>query len=144
MIVYADSSAMVTRYAPGEHDVLPSDAIVAASAIARVEVVSALWRQARDNVAPIEEIAALVREFEADWLGLVNEPRRYQSIAASHKVLARAASIAGTHGLRSLDAIQLASALTARDAEPELRTIVVLDERLRRAAATEHFDLLPT
>ena len=143
MIVFADSSALVTRYAPHEDDVLPLDIGIAVSALARVEVVSALWRQSSGGEIGVVEAGALVREFGSDWDGTRTESRRFQPVAATRSLLERAAALTGTHGLRSLDAIQLASALAARDAEPECRTMVVLDELLRRAAAAERFDLLP-
>ena len=143
MIVFADSSALASRYSPSEYDVVPADCAIAVSAIARVEVVSALWRQARDGVIAFEDAGTLAREFVADYQGTTNEARAYQPVGASRVVLERAAGLAAMHGLRTLDAIQLASALAARRLEPECRTMVVLDQRLRRAAAAEGFELLP-
>jgi predicted nucleic acid-binding protein len=138
LIVFADSSAVVTRYAPAETNVLPIGANVVVSDLARVEVVSALWRKLELAELTSVEAAHLVRDFEADWTGL-----RFRSVQLRAAVLARAAGLSGTHRLRSLDAIQLASALTTRDVEPDCSTMVVLDERLRKAAATERFALLP-
>jgi predicted nucleic acid-binding protein len=142
VIVFADSSALVTAYAPAEVDVVP-DGIVVVSVLARVEVVSALWRKAETGDATTDEALHMVRQFEADWRSAGVASRRYEPLPLRAPVLIRAAALTGTHRLRTLDAIQLASALTARDVEPECRTMVVLDERLRRAAATERFDLLP-
>ena len=106
-------------------------------------MVSALWRKAAIGEVGAEETALAVRRFESDWFGARAEMRRYRSVALRDVVLERAASLTGTRGMRSLDAIQLASALAAREVEPDCRTIAVLDQRLRRAAATEGFDLLP-
>ncbi len=138
MIVFADSSAIVTFYATTEMNALPPTASVVASDLARVEVPSALWRKIELGDMAATDVARLVREFEADWRGT-----RYRSIALVTTVLERAAGLTGTHRLRSLDAIQLACALEARDAARECRTMVVLDARLRNAAAAEGFDILP-
>jgi uncharacterized protein len=143
VIAFADSSALVTRYAPAEHDVLPPEAAVTVSAIARVEVVSALWRRAHAGELSLEDTTALVREFVADYQGTPYEARRYQPVASSRSLLERAAGLVAGRGLRTLDAIQLASALAARRSEPDCRTMIVLDEKLRWAAAAEGFELLP-
>jgi predicted nucleic acid-binding protein len=143
VIAFADSSVVVARYAPHEVDVLPDGATVVVSHIARVEVASALWRQSRDGLFSPADAATFLREFEADWVGTPFESAKYHAITVDRTVLTRAAGLTGIHSLRTLDAIQLASALAARDAEPECQTMVVLDERLRWAAATEGFALLP-
>jgi predicted nucleic acid-binding protein len=113
------------------------------SALARVEVPSALWRMSMDGRISAADAGLVVREFEVDWREELGGPRRFQPIAITTELLAVAAALTGTHNLRSLDAIQLASALAAREADEGCDTIVVLDERLRRAAATERFELLP-
>jgi hypothetical protein len=138
VIAFADSSAMVTRYTPRERDILPTDGNFVVSDVARVEVVSALWRQSRHGMFDLVDAAMFVRDFEADWTG-----GRYAPVRLVPALLERAAAGVAVHGLRSLDAIQLACALAARAAEPECRAMVVLDERLRAAAASEGFDILP-
>ena len=120
-----------------ERNVLPDGAFVVVSDLARVEVTSALWRKAELGEVTETDVARLVRKFDADWTS------RYTTMRVSERLLVRAAGLTATQRLRSLDAIQLAAALAARDAEPECRSMVVLDERLRRAAATERFDILP-
>jgi hypothetical protein len=45
--------------------------------------------------------------------------------------------------LRGADAVQLASALLARQADPAVSMMAVFDERLRAAASAEGFTLLP-
>jgi uncharacterized protein len=143
VIVFADSSALVAHYDPGEDDVLPSDQAVTASALARVEVVSALSRKIDDGAVDRILGGALIRQFQVDWHGGPSSAPRFRTVALGAKLLERAAGIVVDHRLRTLDAIQLASALVARSAEPECQTMVVLDERLRWAAAAEGFDLLP-
>lgn len=140
MIVFADSSAVVARYSASETDVMVGVDGLVVSDLARVEVVSALWRQGMGHGLGPEETHAVVRRFESDWHA---DAPRFRSIAIIEDVLTQAARLAVVHGLRTLDAIQLASALATRAAEPECRTMAVLDERLRRAAAAEGFTLLP-
>ena len=143
MIAIADSSALVSHYDPSEPDSLPQGAAVVVSALARVEVASAFWRKARDGFIGAEVAGIVLRKFEDDWYGWRDLPPRFQRIGVAAAILARAAALTATHSLRTLDAIQLASALAAREAEPACRTMVVLDERLRDAAARERFDILP-
>lgn len=138
MIVFADSSAIVTVYASAERDILPVAASVVASDLARVEVPSALWRKAALQEMTASQVSRVLRSFEADW-----NDGMYRAVRLGEALLESAAIISGSHGLRTLDAIQLACALAARDIEPDCRTMVALDERLRRAAATERFDILP-
>ncbi|MGH3855031.1 MAG: type II toxin-antitoxin system VapC family toxin [Pseudonocardiaceae bacterium] len=54
-----------------------------------------------------------------------------------------AASLAGVHGLRACDAVQLASAKAAAAAVPGCRTVATFDSTLRAAAAKEGFTPLP-
>lgn len=143
MILFADSSAIVTQYAPAETALLPDRAVVIVSALARVEVVSALWRKVDPGGLRPTEAATLVRRFEADCGYASGARPRYEFIELRARTLRAAAALTGTHRLRSLDAIQLACAIAARDAEPECRTMAVLDARLRQAAAAERFDILP-
>jgi predicted nucleic acid-binding protein len=143
VIAFADSSALVSHYDPTETDVLPSLPTIVVSAIARVEVVSGLWRKARASNISAVRARVPIQTFEADWAPSGSTVPKYRRVAVDAAVLERASAIVAVHGLRSLDAIQLASAIAARDAEPECRTMVVLDERLRNAAAAEGFDILP-
>lgn len=142
MSLFADSSAIVTRYASDESDVLPRINGIVVSALARVEVASALWRKARQHGLTAAEAGAVLREFDADWSESSGDEALYRAVGVD-AVMERAARVTASHELRAMDAIQLASALAVRDAEPECRTMIVLDERLRRAAAAERFDLLP-
>ena len=58
-------------------------------------------------------------------------------------MLDAAAALTATHGLRAYDAVQLASAITARKVEPRCDAFAAFDDRLREAAAREGFSLLP-
>ena len=61
----------------------------------------------------------------------------------SDPVVVTAARLVARSDLRAGDAIQLASAILARQAERELTSFAAFDARLRTAAAIEGFALLP-
>jgi uncharacterized protein len=59
------------------------------------------------------------------------------------RTLDDAARLVATHGIRADDAVQLASAMAAREADPDCTAVACFDQRLRRAAASEAFSLIP-
>lgn len=144
MIAFADSSAIVKLYAeePGHHLVRKLEVLVV-SALARVEVPAALWRKHRMGELDPADVAVLVAAFEADYHGSVPDHPRFAVVAATAPVLETAARLAGVHGLRAYDAVQLASAKAAANAVPDCRTVAVFGGTLRTAAAAEGFTLLP-
>jgi predicted nucleic acid-binding protein len=114
-----------------------SDLIVAV--LARVEVPAALWRKARSNGASTEDAALTVSAFERDWYS----DARYTIVSLEPGVLDHAAHLVAVHRLRGADAIQLASALAARRADPGCTAFACFDQRLRDAGAIEGFTLVP-
>lgn len=111
MSVFADSSALVTRYAdqPGGVVLGAADEIVV-SALARVEVPSAIWRKHRMGELSTEDAALLVAAFEADYFGTEGGVAGFAVVHPGPAVLDRAARLVAVHPLRAYDAIQLASA----------------------------------
>lgn len=65
---------------------------------------------------------------------------RAQLVAIDAELIRSAASIGSRHGLRTLDAVHVASALVLRDAAP---TLVSWDDHQRRAAAREGLPVYP-
>ena len=59
------------------------------------------------------------------------------------RIIKQASRLLQRHALRASDAVQLASALAARGADPRCETFVCFDARLRAAAASERFRLVP-
>jgi predicted nucleic acid-binding protein len=116
---------------------------LAVSALARVEVPAALWRKHHIGELDSRQARVLTHAFEADFSGTAEEPERFAVIAAATRVLERASGIVATHALRAHDAVQLASGLAARDADPTCETFACFDETLRTAAAANGFVLLP-
>lgn len=134
MKLYADED--------GRHEVL-SLGLLVVSALARVEVPSALWRKHRAGEITLGVAATLVASFEDDYLGSGNNDPRFVSIEVSNAILASAARLTATARLRSFDAVQLASAEGARLADPSCDTFACFDGSLREAAATMGFALYP-
>ena len=144
MTVFADSSALVTRYATEVELVeLGSPGEVVVSVLARVEVPSAIWRKQRMGELSSEDAAILVDAFEADYHGAGDGSPGFVPIAVRPVILERAARLLAVHALRGYDAVQLASALMVTEVVPECSGFAVLDRRLREAAAREGLSLLP-
>jgi predicted nucleic acid-binding protein len=85
----------------------------------------------------VEDAAVLVQAFEADW----SDPEGpFLPVALRAAVLEDAAALAATYGLRAYDAVQLACARTARDADPQVGVFLCFDEELRDAAVRAGFE----
>ena len=65
------------------------------------------------------------------------------AVSPTDDVRRRAARLAGVHPLRAADALQLAAALVWCEEQPHGETVVSLDSRLREAARSEGFEILP-
>lgn len=141
MTTFADSSALVKLYVPeADHHRLRSiRGRICTSALARVEISSAIWRKVRAKDLDPYQGSVLQRQVDADWS---SRSTRFAAIAVSTPVLSRAARLVAGHDLRALDAVQLASAVLARSADPEIDTFATFDVRLAGAASIEGFRLL--
>jgi uncharacterized protein len=144
MTYFADSSALVKLYADeaGHEHVRQLDALVVAQ-IARVEVPAALWRKQRMGELASDAVVVLNAQFEYDWFGTDDEPRRFEPVRMTALVLEEAARLAGVHGLRAYDAVQLATAVAVRAADPSITRFVAFDKDLRGAAGVEGFTVEP-
>ena len=101
-----------------------------------VECASAQARAARGGNLPARRAQAAQRVFAALWrAAFVVEP--------STDLRERAARLVHAHPLRAADALQLAAALDWCAGRPAGESLVCLDQRLRRAAWAEGFDVLP-
>ena len=137
MRVFADSSAVVKIYADevGSDRVRGLNAMYVAE-IVLVEVVSAFWRKARMGDIDPEVCARLVERFEDD-LDLEFGP--LVAVSIDRGTLKAAARLAGIHGLRAYDAVQLASALTVRSSDADCQVFATYDSELLAAAQCEGF-----
>lgn len=99
-----------------------------------VEARSAFARLLRDGTLTDAEVARAAR--------LLNQLRpSWDEIQASERVRAIAEDLPDRHGVRALDALQLAAALVWCRERPARRTFVCLDERLSAAATAVGFSV---
>jgi predicted nucleic acid-binding protein len=140
---FADSSALVKLYADevGAEMVRKLSPLMV-SQLARVEVPAALWRKHRIGELSMADVSLLIAAFEADYFGTEQEPALFLVIAATARILDDAAQLAGIHGLRAYDAVQLASACSSLREVPEGVFFAAFDQALLAAAAREGFQLL--
>jgi len=117
--------------------------IISVAEIARVEVPAALWRKNRRREISAGDANVLVAAFEGDFYGVGPQPARFGVVATTNEILERAAALCATHALRAYDAVQLASALAAREADPEFVGFAVFDHDLRDAAAQLGLTVVP-
>jgi predicted nucleic acid-binding protein len=109
------------------------------SAIAHVEVVAAIWRKHRIGELGLDDALILLRAFAVDYAGTPDKPPRFIALAIADGVIARAAALAGTHALRAYGAVQLASAVTAREIDAGCNAFACFDRALTCAAIAEGF-----
>jgi len=117
--------------------VLSSDQEMVVWCLSRLEVLSALCRQLREEV--INESV-----FDAAKGRLTSIFQRAYEITALDKVRSRAARLLEVHPLRAADACQLAAALVATGEDPSRLELICFDKRLAIAARREGFDVNPT
>ncbi|MGH7866355.1 MAG: type II toxin-antitoxin system VapC family toxin [Candidatus Dormibacteraceae bacterium] len=143
MSIFTDSSALVKLYADEEdHELVRLQSIFVISQLARVEVPAALWRKQRMGELTTVEAGLLVADFEDDYFGTEQKSSRFAIVAVTATVIEGAARLAGSHGLRAYDSVQLASACAMRATDPACNTISAFDKALRTSAIIEGFSLL--
>jgi predicted nucleic acid-binding protein len=136
LTTFCDSSALVKRYAdePGAKLVRSLGAVVV-SALARVEVPAALWRKHRVGELDASDTATLVAQFEYEWF----DAGAFAVVQPAPQILNLAARLVARQSLRAYDGVQLATAVVARAADPEITKFACFDETLAIAASAEGF-----
>jgi len=138
VILFVDSSSIVSLHLqePGRADTIgqligAADA-VSCSLISYVEVRRALARarQVRPRRLTAAQYARALAEFHRDW-------PRYLRVAVNERLAHSAAALADKHLIKSLDALQLASAVTLRDRVADSLLFSSWDDQLNSAAAAE-------
>lgn len=145
MIYFLDTSALAKRYLtePGSPRIRrllnEKDDVFYQAFIAPVEFASALYRRVRTGELTADEATILLRAY-------VSHARQdYLLVPYSDALMARATRLVSRHALRTLDAVQLASALELRAMLPleELPIcFMTADERLLTAARAEHLQVI--
>jgi predicted nucleic acid-binding protein len=117
--------------------------VIVVSALARVEVPSALWHKARTGELQDAAAGILVSAFELDFHGDLDSDSRFTIVSLTEPLLIAAAGEAARSSLRAYDAVQLASALAVRELDPRCSRFACFDGDLRRAASRAGFVLIP-
>ncbi len=143
MTVFADASAVVKLYAdePGADSVRRLDTLLV-SRLTRVEVLSALHRKHRRGEIDAPTLQTLRGGFTADWFD-DPAPRFVGVVDDTDGVLEVAGELISRLPRRAYDAVQLASAVSARRVDPECDRMACFDGQLRRAASVQGFGLVP-
>jgi len=141
VIYFLDTSALLKRYVAEEGSEyirrrlgLPHLSFHQ-SFLTPLEVTSALYRQHRAGLLSAEELTQVLNAYT------VHTREQYATIPHSNHLMSQAAALIVRHPLRTLDAIQLAAALSLRtslpgDAPPF--TFLSADDRLVAVARREH------
>lgn len=138
-MLFWDTSALVPLLVREDRsadvrDVLRSDSDVLTAAVTPLEITSALWRRRHTGILTLADHERAEQKFallSTRWIEIAQFPEAFE---VALRLLAR-------HSLRSLDALQLASALVVR--RTRLLPFVTIDKKLATAARTEGFALLP-
>ena len=109
------------------------------SVLARVEIPAALWRKQRLGELDLADAGVLVEMFEWDW----HQGQMFAIVPVTSAVLEEAGRAVARFPLRAYDAVQLATCILARAADPDLTTLVCFDARLASAARLEGFRVEP-
>jgi predicted nucleic acid-binding protein len=143
---YWDTSALLKLYVPEDdsgyflNSVVTSDQPLVSSAIAAVEMLCAVYR--KECIGDLKRGGALAtyQRFLGDSREgrIVLVPYGEQVFTAAEEIVRLAFRRARPVMVRSLDAIHVASALTAR-----ARVMVATDTRLRQVAAMAKLKLVP-
>jgi uncharacterized protein len=131
-VIYLDTSWLVKLYVDESdsaaiRSVVAADPDVVVSDVAYVEFHSALCRRRRERLLSARAAASLSEMFEADWVQRVR-------VAISREVLLRARALLAAHAVRTLDAIQLGSALLLAEGAPDAPKFGAADAKLIAAA----------
>jgi uncharacterized protein len=142
VIVYVDASALVKRYvaevgSADVNDLTAGATAVATALVTRAEVAAAFARAVRVGV--LDDVAGrrAQRRFSREWPDVMRVP-------ITEALVVRAEALAWAHGLRGYDAVQLAAALTWRDALGQEVVLATFDRQLWDAAPEEGLHAWPT
>lgn len=113
------------------------------SALARIEVASAIWRRHREGRLGTPEAAILAGAADAELRDPAPPDGPFLVVGVGAEVITEAALLIRRHRLRTLDALQLATAVVVRSVEAGVDTFVTFDRALRDAAAAELFAVFP-
>lgn len=133
---FVDTSALAKRYVPEAGSawvrswIDPSQGnVILISEVTIVELVSALARRQREGTVSSTDFLRLRNDF------LLHADREYLVVNLHDRVVLQASRLVAAHPLRTLDALQLASALVAARDLGAIPTFVSADRNLLAVAA---------
>lgn len=137
---YIDTSVLIKRYLTETGSTwvrnlvdLSAGHVIVICDLTAVEVFSTLARRQREGTLTASDVNILQTRFLADF------SREYLSVKLEDAVLSYARTLLNRYSLRSLDAIQLASAVEASVILGESMTFLSADKSLLAAAIGEGF-----
>ena len=134
-MIYLDTSLLVKLYVPEPDspaivDAIHADSQIVLSDLAQVEFASAVARLVREGLLGKARGRDLLRRLDADW-------KRFFRVQVSDAVIEESRSVLKRHALRTLDALQLGTALVVGRSAPSALRFGTADRRLARAAEAE-------
>jgi predicted nucleic acid-binding protein len=141
VILYLDTSALVTLYVEESGTPRVTARVEQASAVttARVtyaEARAALARYRREGALSPAGLRQAVRQLDEDWLA-------YTIVDVGDSVVREAGALAERHALRGYDAVQLAAAVAVRRSGGDVE-FATFDARLAAAARRERLQIQGT
>ena len=135
MIYYFDASALVKLYIYEEgseqvDEVIAQAEMIGTSLIAYPETLSALCRRFRECLFDLKVYNQIRRAFEKDW-------QRIHVIDFSPQISQSAGKLIHQHGIRTLDAIHLVTAMEFKSWLSTPLTFLCFDDKLSKAAKAE-------
>ena len=139
--MFWDSSALVPLLLPEDRSAALTAELVADKEATiwwatPLECQSAIQRRHRETPLPPASLAEATDRLRA-LVELID------TVSPTDDVRRRAARLVAVHPLRAADALQLAAALIWCEEQPHGEKFVSLDARLRAAASSEGFELVP-
>ncbi|MEM9608397.1 MAG: type II toxin-antitoxin system VapC family toxin [Actinomycetota bacterium] len=141
MTAYADSSAIVKLYVDEESSerMRTWAGPIFVSAVVKVDVTGAIWRKQRLDQRPAAAARLTADSFHRD-LEAFSGQVQLLPLVLTPAILERATDLVARHPLRAYDAVQLATAMEAREVVP-VEEFLAFDRTLCTAAAVEGFDV---
>jgi predicted nucleic acid-binding protein len=139
-MVYLDSSALIKRFIAEKGSAFVDHIVrrhrpITTSRLSYIEIYSCFARLKRQGSLSEKAHASASKQFEREFL-------RYRRIEWTPELFAIARALLEKHPLRSLDAIQLASAAQLKQVAGDLLIFAGADRRLLDAAAAEGFRIV--
>lgn len=136
--LFVDTSALAKRYLTETGSAWMrsvtspvAGSVIVIAAVTTIEMFSLLARRVREGTLPGANATLLGNTF------LLHVEGEYLTVPVDSRVLVQARDLVGRHPLRTLDAIQLASALRAGAILGEAITFISSDRNLLAAAGAE-------